>query len=102
MTETIADLLNAGTIICKHAANRERHILFARRNVPFDESDSGWEFACSPGGESDENYEVWALKHVLATDSTLQEHMTREYGTVLMRANQNELWQVSFDPQSAI
>lgn len=87
--------LQTAAIICHHVAKLGNPILYAKRSVPEEASDSGWQFLCGATEEDWAQAQVWALHEVLKEEPSLTALINSPVGTVLSRPSCAERWQVA-------
>lgn len=79
--------------VCKHVAAGGMPILYAVRDAPIDESDSGWQFLCGVyDHDPPAQPQMWALKNVVKDDFVLTQFVELPAGTVLTRRTQYGPW----------
>ena len=65
------DIGGSGAIVCKHVARQGSPILFACRDNPVRDVDTGWQFLCGDENHGSSEAEVWCVAHVLEHDPSV-------------------------------
>ena len=83
-------------IVCRHCASGKRPILYAERDEPVENVDSGWQFLCDVEQHDNvEDAEVWSVEEVLQAEPTLRRFIDLPPGCSLTRADAKSEWHSS-------
>ena len=70
-------------------------LLYAERNQPVDEMDSGWQFSSlETGGGDPAEAQVWTLEEVLQIEPALRSFVGMQPGTVVARSSTSVHWEI--------
>lgn len=93
----------SAAMVCTHVANQGYPILYAQRDAPLRDADSGWQFVCNAGfQESEETIKIWAIEEVLNLEPSLVNCLYLPVGTILYRDNGGDDWEIGLgDPEES-
>lgn len=86
--------LSLAAIISEEVATGHSPLLFARRDEPVEQQDSGWQFRGNPILEISGKAQVWMLKEVLDFEPSLEKYIHSAVGMTIVRDNTDAPWKL--------
>lgn len=80
--------------ICVHVARRGEPILYVSREVPVDDRDTGWCFACGRSEHEDQDWLMVLAERYFKADPSLNELLGMPEGYQAERFRAEEEWEV--------
>jgi hypothetical protein len=88
-------------ILCGHVATGRFPILYAARDTPLEEVDSGWQFVCNKHEEDLSEAKVCSVLEVLEIEPSLAPFIHLPPGTKIIRDSAELPWKVWIPPEQA-
>jgi hypothetical protein len=84
---------SGAVIVCSHVAVQKLPILYARRDGPIHDVDSGWQVLCNSGELEDEaQAQVWSIDDVVEYEPTLKPWMSNPAPILIIRKSTKDPW----------
>src|SRR5260221_4225459 len=85
-------------IVCGHVAAKSLPVLYASRDEPLEEADSGWQFTCNKHEEDLSEAKVCAIYEVVEIEPSLAPLIDLPSGTKVIRDAPDSPWKVWVPP----
>jgi hypothetical protein len=79
-------------VTCQHCIDDNKPYLYASRDEPLEEGDSGWQFLCGACGHTPSNARVISVQNVLRHDPGISALLSLPTGTRLSRSKPGSAW----------
>ena len=83
---------DSACIVCHHVTKEGFPILYACRDEPVEEADSGWQFHCDQHDHSEAWSAVWAVANAIDFDSSIAAIIDSPVGSAYQRESVTDEW----------